>query len=711
MTKTPSQPGTGQRAAIPVRRIDHSFEEIAPETFEAKLAVSEPNTGFEHFKRFFLGQPIPERLAQSEQLNRARALAILSSDGLSSVAYGTEASLAVLIVAGVAALGLNLPIGLAVVVLMAIVAASYRQTIFAYPTGGGSYIVASRNLNPTLGLIAAAALLIDYLLTVSVSVAAGIDAIVSALPLLRPVSVILDLAAIALITLINARGVREAGRVFAIPTFFFLGSYGLMIVLGLGRALFNGGLFHPAVVGSSLPPGHPVNVAQILAHGNQPITALLILTAFASGCSAMTGIEAISNGVQIFKGRTPQEQARNAAATLATMIALLMSLYAGTTYLAWRVGALPFPDGQPTVTSQIAIFAYGGWLQPLFYLVQIATLLILIFAANTSFAGFPRLCAILAQDSYLPVLFQYRGERVAFNAGILTLGILSAVVLVIFRGNVADLINLYALGVFTAFTLSQAGMVKHWLDRRETEPRWRTRVIINGIGMVATGIVTLIITVTKFDRGGWVVVVLVPLLVLMFKGTAHYYARPRQLLLDQVHPEDQQSYDVIVIPIFSHRRIRPAADAVAHSGSQARRTRQWPAVIDQEIDFAAALHPGEIVVLVVAFNETEAESLRQEWKDYLAAASQRTKLPIKLEIIISPYRTIVQPVANFIRDQVKGIYADRSVGVMLPRQIETPFWELPLRRRAADRVHLMLRQDRVDGAHVIDLPFRLMKRH
>ena len=495
-------PATQPEESAPFRVVDQDI-------YEASLGVSEPDTLAEHAQRLLLGDPIPERLAARESLNKVRALALLSSDALSSVAYGTEASLAVLIVAGAAALSANLGIGLVTAALMLIVGYSYRQTIYAYPSGGGSYIVARDNLGVVPGLIAASALLIDYVLTVSVSVASGIDAIASAIPALVPIKLFIDLGAIVLIMLINLRGLRAAGTIFAFPTYFFLTSFGLTLVVGIVQAIVHGGLTAAA------SPTVPISATATL-------TPLLVLTAFSAGCSAMTGVEAISNGVPAFAGDTPARRSHSAATTLTIMIALLATFFLGTTYLAWRVGAVPYPSGDPTVTAQIARFAYSGAFGWLFYVVQTATLLILVFAANTSFADFPRLSAILARDSFAPVLFAHRGERVAFSIGILVLGVVSIVVLLIFRGNVVALINLYALGVFTAFTLSQSGMVVHWLRRRQ-QAGWQRRLVANGVGAVATGIVSLVIAVTKFDRGAWVVVVLIPLMVLGFLGIHAYY--------------------------------------------------------------------------------------------------------------------------------------------------------------------------------------------
>src|SRR5258708_10401834 len=449
-----------------------AFQKIDPDTYEATLTVSAPHTALEQAQRLILGPPIPETLASRERLDRVRALATLSSDALSSVAYGTEASLAVLVSAGAAALTSNLGIGLVTAALMLIVAYSYRQTIHAYPSGGGSYIVARENLGTIPGLVAAAALLLDYLLTVSVSVAAGIDAIASAVPALTPLRLSIELGAIALIVLINLRGLRAAGTIFAVRTYLFLVSLGVMLVVGVARALSQGGLT------AAIPPHLPAGTFP----GLVPLTTLLILTAFASGCSAMTGVEAISNGVPAFNGPSPQVQAQHAAQTLLVMIALLVTFFVGTTYLAWRVGAVSFPSGEPTVTSQIARFAYSGTFGWMVYVVQAATLLILVFAANTSFADFPPLASILAPDSFLPAFFAHPGERTSFTFAITLLAVLGGLVLWVFRGNVTSLINLYALGVFTAFTLSQTGMVRHWLRRRTTEDRWCPPPLVHAPG-------------------------------------------------------------------------------------------------------------------------------------------------------------------------------------------------------------------------------------
>ncbi len=547
----------------------HTGDEFSIEasTFER---ANESGKVWNSISHAIFGRSLSVAQVAAERLSPLLALPILASDALSSVAYATEASLAVLLTAGSATLGLNLWIGLVTAALVLIVGNSYYQTILAYPSGGGSYIVARENLQGFFriplfgeihigalpGLIAAAALLIDYLLTVSVSVAAGISAIVSVFPQLagtitlfvQPLVVekvvIIDVAVIILLIVVNLRGVREAGRIFAVPTYLFLFSFGLMILAGIARALTHGGLM------AAPPPA---------THATQPLTLLLILTAFASGCSAMTGVEAISNSVPIFTGKTPAEQSRNAAKTLTTMIIILACFFLGMTFLAWRLGIAPNPKGYPTVASQIALVAAGnGWLGWLYYVVQLATLLVLVFAANTSFAGFPRLLSILAKDRYLPGFFMYRGERFAFNTGVILLGVLSALLLVIFRGVVIDLINLYALGVFVAFTLSQTGMVVHWRRRKDVTQRGR-RMLSNGVGAVATGIVSIVIAVSKFDRGAWVVVLLIPAIVSLFTLLRIDHSRERVFQMDQVQYPDPPADVALVSVVFLPTRKRSYA--------------------------------------------------------------------------------------------------------------------------------------------------------
>ena len=687
-TSEPSQPPIVMNtdATTPVQT---DFQRLGTDRYQAELRVSEPDTPFEFLKRRILGTPIPEQLSEGQRLNKVRALAILSSDGLSSVAYATEASLAVLVVAGASAFTANIGIGIVTAILMLIVGTSYRQTIKAYPNGGGSYTVAKQNLGTIPGLVAAASLLVDYLLTVSVSVAAGINAIASVFPEISHITVELDIVAIILITGVNLRGLKESGTVFAAPTYVFLLSFGLMIVFGLFNAVAGG-------LGNRVTPP-----PQVFHSISEPLTLLLLLTAFASGCSAMTGVEAISNGVPIFEGKEATDQAKNARTTLTIMITLLATFFLGTTYLAWRSGAVPYTSGTPTVTSQIAHFAFTGAFGWMVYVVQTATLFILIFAANTSFAGFPRLASLLAQDTYLPAMFGYRGERIAFNVGIVTLGVLSSILLIIFRGSVNNLINLYALGVFTAFTLSQAGMVIHWRNNRE--PGWRLSLIPNAIGSVATGVVTIVIAITKFDRGAWVVLIIIPVLVFTFLAIQHYYGLRRVILAT---PQQVHKADVVVIPIISHQSLHKTG--TTDLSSQANRHEvTWSYVLLSELEIAASIAP-ELIIMRVVMTPEEGDEFRAMWEAYFKSLPKPQSHHIVT--ILSPYRTIVLPLSNFIIWYKQQYYMDKKVAVILPREENPQWWEWPLQRRISSRIKQRLEdKQHVKDTNLIveDLPYTL----
>ena len=636
-----------------------------------------------------IGTPIPTEQAMHERIGRFKALAILSSDALSSVAYGTEASLAVLVAAGAASLGYNLALGAVVVVLLAIVASSYRQTIFHYPNGGGSYVVAKENLNVHFGLVAAAALLIDYVLTVSVSVSAGVDALTSAFPGLAPSAVALGVTLIILMVLVNLRGVRESGAIFAAPTYLFVASFLVMLGLGLAHALTHGGLLQAV-------PAAPSNIP-LTAH----LSVFLLLTAFASGCSAMTGTEAISNSVPIFQA----PQSRNAARTLTTMAALLGVMYGGTTFLAWRFGITPQMNSTPTLISQMASLFFTGWLGWFYYVFQFATMLILVLAANTSFAGFPRLSSILARDDYLPHLFTSQGDRLAFSAGIMVLGVLAAVLLVVFNGNTDALINLYSLGVFTAFTLSQSGMVRRW--RRTREPGWQRGLAINALGAVATGIVTVVIAVSKFDRGAWVVVVLVPLIYLLFWAIQRHYARVRlEVSRVPVRRPETAARHLVVVPIAGINNLAKRGLAYARS-----------------------LSPYVLAVYVSTTPE-EAAQVRTDWEhlvhdegflvtgppaepvDEEDAAEGGIKTcvgPIsgpELVLIDSPYRELTTPVIHFI-DKLQRSAPDDLITVVLPEFVISNLWEAILHNQTALRLKLALwRRSQIVTANVPYTPRR-----
>jgi amino acid transporter len=482
-------------------------------------------------KRLFLGSPLPTAQSRHERLGKATALATFASDALSSVAYATEEILLVLILAGSAALSYSLPIAFAIAALIVIVISSYRETIRAYPQGGGAYIVSKENLGVHAGLVAGAALLIDYVLTVAVSVAAGVAAITSALPALFPYRVWMCVVAVAVIAVANLRGIRESGKLFAAPTYLFIASLLGMIVYGALGAIFD-------FFGEAPYAPHPP--------GLEGVGLFLLLRAFAAGCTALTGVEAVSDGVPAFK---PPE-ASNARVVLAWLGVILIVLFLGMTYLAYDFGILP--RAGETVASQFARHVFGTGV--IYYEIQIVTMLILLLAANTAFADFPRLAFFLARDRFIPRQFGTQGDRLVFSNGILILAGLAAVLLVVFAADTHALIPLYAVGVFLSFTFSQSGMVRRWLRRRESG--WRWRAALNGVGAVVTGLVMVTIAVTKFSHGAWIVLILIPLLVVLFVLMhRHYEDVARQLSLDDFSSPPPMTNTVLVLVGDLHRGV------------------------------------------------------------------------------------------------------------------------------------------------------------
>ncbi len=657
--------------------------------------------GYTQVRRVLLGRPLATAEQAFERLTRVKALAVLSSDAISSVAYATEASMAILIGVGVGALRWNLPIAACITLLMIIVGTSYRQTIHAYPHGGGSYIVARDNLGDWPGLVAAAALLIDYILTVSVSVSAGVDALTSAAPSLHPYSVVLGVVCILLIMVVNLRGVRESGTIFAAPTYIFVGAFLIMIVTGVIHAALSPGGLLTAVT--------PALAPHALGWAPQRLGILLILTAFASGCSAMTGVEAISNGVPAFKA----PEANNAARTLVWMIAILVTLYLGTTYLAWRFGIEPNALQNPTVDSQIASLLFTGPFTWFYYLVQGATLVILVLAANTSFADFPRLSSILARDGFLPHQFTFRGDRLAFSTGIFVLSLLSIILLVAFHGSTEALINLYALGVFTAFTLSQSGMVMRWrrLGRAGTAgPAWRRSLVINGVGALATGLVALIILVTKFDRGAWIVVLLVPVLVLLFRGIAKHYESVRQQTEALTPLKAEEVRHVMVVPIAQLNR--PALQSLAYARSLTQDVIAVHVVLDyeEEVAFRAEwemwVEHRRVDLARAAPDATAPQSEHgADTRSRRQGAELAAKRP-QLVVIQSPYRSLVAPLISYI-DALRDANPGATVSVILPEFVPAHWWEWLLHNQTALRLKLALYSD--PGVVVIDVPHHLKR--
>src|SRR5205809_3394643 len=461
--------------------------------FDVTPARVPEESAFPSFKRLLVGKPIPSHLAHHERLSRVTGLAVLSSDALSSVAYATDFIIATLVVAGAGAFVYAIPISLVIATLLAIVAFSYRQTIHAYPTGGGAYIVAKENIGDNAGLIAAASLLVDYTLTVAVSISAGVLAITSAFPGLDEHRVPLCLMFLALLTVGNLRGIKESGRIFAIPTYFFVVCIFILIAVGLYRYAY--GTVAPLVV------PRPANAS------TRPISMLLLLTAFANGCTAMTGVEAVSDGVPAFR---PPES-KNAAATLITMAVLAITMLLGITFLAHAYQVMPSEKESGVSQLGRAIFGSGT---VIYYLVQAATTLILVLAANTAYADFPRLASIVSRDRFLPRQFMNQGDRLAFSNGILVLSAFAAVLIVAFAGDTHALLPLYMIGVFISFTLSQAGMVVRW--NRLRGPGWIRSAAVNGLGAAATGVVLIIVAITKAAEGAWIIIALVPVLVWLF---------------------------------------------------------------------------------------------------------------------------------------------------------------------------------------------------
>ena len=601
---------------------------------EATAAAQAPHSMWGRIKRVLIGTPIPTSRAEHERLTKTKALAVLSSDVISSVAYATEAILATLIVAGSGNLGLTFPIAIAIVCLLGIVALSYRQTIPAYPNGGGSYIVAKDNLGTVPGLIAAASLMIDYVLTVSVSVAAGVQALATLFPILSPTPVIvsIDVTLVLLIMMVNLRGVRESGSIFAIPTYIFIGSALLLITMGFFKAFV---LQHDPVI------GHFHYVA-----ATKSLSLFLILRSFAAGCAAITGTEAISNGIPAFK----KPEARNAATTLTWMVVILGTLFIGTTVLAMSYHIEAIPSGNPTVIGQIAQQVFTGPLFFMFPVFQLATLFILTLAANTSYADFPRLSSLLARDHFLPHQFAFRGDRLAFSIGIVSLAVLASLLLVIFQGDTTSLINLYAVGVFMSFTLSQGGMVRHWWRLRSVKKGWWRSFAINGLGALTTLLVALVISFTKFLSGAWIVVILIPLLVVMFLGIHRHY----------LHVERERTTEIPMRPKdIRHRFIVP----VAHLNPAAKRSLAYARSITQEV---TAVH--------VARDRREADALRAAWEEWQSTLPEHNR--VQLALVEPERRSLVRCLLDYI-DAMQLQYANETLTVMLPEIAEaTPLGRL-----------------------------------
>jgi amino acid transporter len=603
-------------------------------------------------KRWLLGPALKTAQAAHERLSKRLALAVFSSDALSSVAYATEEILLVLVLAGSAAVSWSIPVSIMIVALLAILTMSYREIIFEYPSGGGAYIVARSNIGEMPGLTAAAALIIDYVLTVAVSVAAGIAALTSAVPALFSHREALGVLAIVLVVIVNLRGVRESGRIFAIPTYVFIASILLML---------SAGLIHIVM-------GQPIPVTSIKSDSGasqltEGVTLFLLLRAFSAGCAAVTGVEVISNGVSIFK----RPESKNAATTMATMGAILGTLFIGISIMAYWYGVLPKED--ETVVSQIARATFDGGM--LYYLVQGSTMAILILAANSSFNGFPRLASILARDGYMPAQMKTRGDRLVFSNGVILLGLFAGLLIVAFRGDTHALIPLYAVGVFLSFTLSQAGMVKHWLLKRGRH--WRKRLMINGLGAVTTGLATLIIAGTKFMHGAWIVIGLIPLIIVWFRSVhAHYVAVEQQISLTRGHRPPQPRRNTVIIPISNVNRG-----------------------VLRALDYARS-HSGDVRAVLVDVDKEDTALTEIKWAQWGCG--------IHLVVLPSPYRSVLRSLLDYIEELLQKD-PEGWVTVVIPEILPARWWQNILHNQRA----LMLKAALLFKERVIltDVPFHL----
>ncbi|MBX3303071.1 MAG: APC family permease [Nitrospira sp.] len=601
-------------------------------------------------KRWLVGDPLKTAQAADQRLSKTLALAIFSSNNISSVAYATEEILLVLVLAGAAAIAWSIPVSLAILFLVLVLTISYRQIIYEYPEGGGAYTVAKANLGELPSLAAAGALMISYVVTVAVSIAAGIAALTSAIPSLFAHREALGLVTILFIVIMNLRGVRESGQFFSIPTYFAIGVLSLLVVVGVVRSLYD---------------SKPVPPAMGLNGGLEPITLFLILRSFAVGCSAVTGMEVISNGVKAF--RAPES--KNAATTMIWMSIILGSLFMGVSWLAYHYGVLPKAD--ETVVSQLARLTFGNGAA--YYAVQIGTMILLILAANSAFAGFPHLASILARDGFMPHQMATFGDRLVFSNGIVILGFFACLLLVLFQGDTHALIPLYAIGVFLSFTISQSGMVHSWLRRKGKH--WREKLLVNGVGAFTTGVATIIIATTKFWDGSWIVLFLVMLLIMMFRGIrSHYKAVKEQITLTRDSRPPRPRHNLILIPISGVNRS-----------------------VVRAVDYARS-RGGDIKALLVDVNKEETALAEIQWAQWGCG--------VPLIVLPSPYRSILGSIMDFIEEQ-RQKDPDCWITVVLPEILPARWWQNILHNQRA----LMLKASLLfkDRVVLTDVPYHLTR--
>jgi amino acid transporter len=652
---------TGRRPGDAYVRIVRPFEEHFQRGDEGELVATERTVlqrpgwtrSLRALRTRLIGRPISSEQEEHERLTKTKGLAIFSSDNISSSAYGPEEIMRVLALAGAGALALTLPLALLITVMLAVVTISYRQTIRAYPHGASAYLVASDNMGHLAGILAASALLIGYVVTVAVSVSAGVAALTSIVPDLFASRVIIGVALVLLLMLGNLRGIRESGTIFMIPTYAYIVIMLAIIGYGVVRTL-----------AGDVPPFEAPAAWAAVEEGTQALGLFLILRAFSQGAVALTGVEAISDGVPAFKA----PEWRNARTTLTWAAVVFAALFLGIAYLVTVLGIIPDPTEEQTVLSLLVRHLTGDGF--VLVIAQVATVLILVLAANTSFADFPRLSSFLARDSFLPRQFAFRGERLAFTTGIVALSAMAIALIIGFQASVSALIPLYTLGVFIAFTLSQCGMLVRWWQRRE--PGWWYGLFINGLGAATTAVVTMVVGTSNFLQGAWLVIVLVPLLMLLLIAIRNHYLRLEQALhLDRI-PEAKEvaAKPIVIVPIA--RLDKPSLQAIA---------------------FANSISP-EAVAVHITNDPDAAATIRERWPSWASST--------ELVVVESPYRALVGPLLAYM-DALQKQAPDRPIVVVLSEVVPRHWWETLLHNQTALRLKLRLFRRR--NTIVADVPY------
>lgn len=614
-----------------------------------------------------VGKPLKTSDERAEQIGPLAGIPIFGLDGLSSAAYGPEAALSLLIPLGILGVHYIIPVISAIIALLIIVYFSYRQTIAAYPSGGGSYTVARANLGASAGLLAAAALLTDYILTAAVGISAGVGALVSAVPAVQPHTVPLCVAILVIITIFNLRGIREAGFAFMFPTYLFVGTLLITIVAGAIRVIASGG--HPT----------PVSPIPLPTPATEAVSLWLLLKVFASGCTALTGVEAVSNGVRAFR----EPAVKNAQRTLTVIIFVLAILLAGISYLVNVYGIAATEPGKPGYQSVLSMLLAAVFGRGIFYYLTIGSiLLVLSLSANTAFADFPRLCRAIAQNNYLPHGFASRGRRLVYTYGIVVLAVLTCALLILFGGITDRLIPLYAVGAFLAFTLSQFGMVVHW--RKHRGPGWIKSAFVNGLGATVTGITVIVVLVAKFAEGAWLTVIFIPLVIFFFRRVRRHYHNVTVATAcnSPAQPATAQSAPIAVVPFD-----------------------RWSCVSKQALEFASHIST-EIIVVHVDVHE-HAELLKEDWQRYVEAPFRNAGLePPKLTFLTSPYRFVLVPIMQFILE-LSFTHPDRRIVVVIPELVECHWYEYFLHNQRGRILEWMLLARGNDRIFTLSSPYYL----